>query len=282
MKIFVFFLFFTMTILFPAADERVKAITFNIRYGTADDGENSWPNRKNILFNFINTEKADFIGMQEAMIFQIDEIIENCPGYSYIGRTRDADGKSGEATPILYRPAVYEMVEQHSRWLSLTPEIPASKSWDSALPRIFTWAVFRKKADGKEIVIYNTHFDHLGVTARQESARLLVSHIDEHFSGSDLILLGDFNALETSDAIRYFTNNQTCKLSDTYRQLHSRQEEKDMTYYGWNEHLAGSGRRIDYIFYRGNLKPVSAYVSNFHIGKNYPSDHMPVVAVFEH
>jgi len=51
-------------------------MTFNIRYGRANDGENSWEYRKNLVFDVIRDSECDFIGMQEAMVFQIEEILE--------------------------------------------------------------------------------------------------------------------------------------------------------------------------------------------------------------
>ena len=280
MKLLIFFSLLMILYPSPAPEENVKVMTFNIRYGTADDGDNSWPGRKKILFDLILKENADFIGLQEAMIFQIEEIIQQCPSYTYIGRTRQADRTTGEATPVLYKTAKYDLIDQDTHWLSNTPDVPESKSWDTSLPRIFTWAVFRRKSDGKELVVYNTHYDHLGEIARYESSRIIVSHMHKNFRERDIILLGDFNALEESNPINYLTENEVFRLSDTYRHLNPEKKEKDMTFYGWNEHIPGTGRRIDYIFHAGDLDPLKTYVSNYHKGKRYPSDHMPVVAVF--
>jgi endonuclease/exonuclease/phosphatase family metal-dependent hydrolase len=280
MKSMMILLFFLLMDPYYFTDLEVKVISFNIRYGTADDGSNSWPQRRDILFNFVRNEDADFLGLQEAMMFQVEEILRECPGYKFIGRTREADGISGEATPILYREAGYELIEQGTRWLSETPGEPASKSWDSSLPRIFTWAHFRRKKDAKDLIVYNTHYDHLGETARLESSKVIVAHMDENHKGLDIILLGDCNALEDSEPIRYLTENNKLPLLDAYRKLHPGSQEKDMTFYGWNAHLAGTGKRIDYIFYAGLLKPEKAYVSDYHENNYFPSDHMPVVATF--
>jgi endonuclease/exonuclease/phosphatase family metal-dependent hydrolase len=262
------------------ANEEIKVISFNIRYGTAEDGMNSWLHRKNILFDLVRYENADFLGLQEAMIFQIEEIVAECPGYMYVGRTREVDGTSGEATPILYKTADYELVEHGTRWLSETPELPASKSWDTSLPRIFTWVVFRRKNDQKEFIVYNTHYDHLGEMARLESSKVIVRHMQRNFKGKNIILLGDFNALEESDPIHYLSENTIMPLRDTYRMLHKEKHEKDMTFYGWTGHLPGTGKRIDYVFYAGSFKPQEVSVSDYHENDHYPSDHMPVIAVF--
>lgn len=280
MKSIIILLFFLMMGPYSNPDYDVKVISFNIRYGTADDGNNSWPHRKNILFNLIRNENPDFLGLQEAMIFQIEEIIRECPGYKYVGRTREADRTSGEATPILYKASDFELIKQETLWLSETPAVPASKSWDSSLPRIFTWAYFRRKKDQKDLIVFNTHYDHLGEMARLESSKVIVSYMHRYFNEKNIILIGDFNALEKSDPVHYLAENTLMPLSDSYRRLHKKNNEKDMTYYGWNEHIPGTGRRIDYIFYSGSLKPVEVYVSGYHENNHYPSDHMPVVAKF--
>lgn len=273
-------LLYLLMIPFNVSNDSVKVISFNVRYGEADDGSNSWIYRKNVLFDFIRNENADFLGLQEAMMFQIEEILKHCPGYRYVGQTREADGISGEATPILYRESAYELIEQGNLWLSETPEVPASKSWDSALPRIFTWARFRRKNDGKYLIVYNTHFDHLGEQARFQSSKAIIDHMRQHFRNNDIILMGDFNALEESEPVGYLAGNHTMPLRDAYRNLHPVKEERDMTFYGWNEHTAGTGKRIDYVFYTGSLKPQEAYVSDYHLDLHYPSDHMPVVVSF--
>jgi len=281
MKSLLISLFIILMTIFPSANEKVKLISFNIRYGTADDGKNSWAFRKGVLFDFIREENADFLGLQEAMIFQIEEIIQHCPGYRYVGRTRQADGSSGEATPILYKPEKYNLIHQETVWLSEMPDIPESKSWDSSLPRIFTWAHFKRKKDQRDLIVYNTHYDHIGETARFESSKLIISHMASRHKGSDIVLLGDFNALEGSNPIQHLSKNEKMPLKDSYRSLHTVKKERDMTFYGWKEHTPGTGRRIDYIFYAGNLQPLEVHVSDFHQENRYPSDHMPVVANFK-
>ncbi len=262
------------------ANAQIKSITFNIRYGLADDGDNSWIHRNHLVFRFINDEDADFVGLQEALLFQIDEILENCPQYEFVGRTREIHEKEGEATPILYQPDRWELLDHNTLWLSETPDVPGSGSWNTALPRIFTWARFKNKKDEKEILIYNTHYDHISARARFNSSKTIISFMEENHKNEDIILLGDFNALETDDPVKYIAANERFSLTDAYRHLHPSVHSKDATFYGWQEHVPGSGKRIDYIFFRGNLYPFRVYVGDYNDNGRYPSDHMPVVAVF--
>lgn len=262
-------------------EDSLKAMSFNIRYGTADDGDNSWIYRKEMVFRVIRESGCDFIGLQEAMIFQVEEITRNCPAYSYFGVTREVNPKEGEATPILWDSTKWDMVEGNTLWLSEMPEKPGSKSWNTSLPRIFTWGRFVHRISKREILVFNTHYDHRSAEARLNSSRLLVEHIFNTMKGTATILLGDFNAAENKPPIEYLTTNPIQPLVDIYRFLHNEPGEADMTFYGWEEHRAGTGKRLDYIFAAGNLLPVSAEVVTFNVDGKYPSDHMPVIAEFK-
>jgi endonuclease/exonuclease/phosphatase family metal-dependent hydrolase len=215
-------------------------------------------------------------------MFQIDEIIKNCPSYAYIGVTRNVDPTEGEASPILYNASKWRLLKGGTHWLSETPDIPGSKSWNSSLPRIFTWGRFQSIENKNEILIFNTHYDHRSAEARHNSSKVIVDYISSMKNGMSAILLGDFNALEDQDPVIYLTTNQVLPLKDVYRSLHEKHEEKDMTFYGWREHKPGTGRRLDYIFYTGKIQPVSSEVVQYNIDGRYPSDHLPVIAEFRY
>lgn len=281
MKLINILLMFLLLSISGKTNPQFKTITFNIRYGTADDGNNSWQYRKDLVFSFINKQDADFIGLQEAMLFQIEEIINHCPGYDYIGRTRQPDGEDGEACPILYRPQEWDLLRHETKWLSKTPDVPGSQSWDAAFPRIFTRALFKNKATGREVVIYNTHYDHASSNARDHSSKTLISDVRENFPDHDIVILGDFNATPNQEPITYLLTNKKITVNDAYKKLNPESKNQGATYYGWGEHIPGQGRRIDYIFYTGNLSPLKCYVSDYNENGRYPSDHLPVVAIFK-
>lgn len=270
--------------LFPKMEnnqDTIRAMTFNIRYGTANDGENSWEFRKDLVFNVVMESQCDFIGMQEAMIFQVHEILEHCKEYQYVGVTRETDPSLGEASPILYNSSRWKLIEGNTLWLSESPEIPGSKSWESSLPRIFTWGKFEHNESKRQILIVNTHYDHRSADARYHSSGVIVKYIKQMKSGLPAILLGDLNAGEDQPPITYLIDNEVLPLKDAYRTINMKPEEKDMTFYGWNVHTPGTGKRLDYIFYTGDIKVLSSEVINYNSGGRYPSDHMPVIAEFK-
>src|SRR5688572_29293295 len=86
-----------------SAREPLTVMSFNIRYGTAKDGDNEWRHRRTALFDVVREQDADLIGLQEALDFQIDEILAAAPVYASIGVGRDDAGARGELSAILFR-----------------------------------------------------------------------------------------------------------------------------------------------------------------------------------
>ena len=73
----------------------LHVMSFNIRYGTADDGPDRWENRRQQVCEVIERNQCDVIGLQEALRFQIDAIREalGCRCVREIGVGRE-DGKT--------------------------------------------------------------------------------------------------------------------------------------------------------------------------------------------
>ncbi|MBC8202864.1 MAG: endonuclease, partial [Planctomycetes bacterium] len=51
--------------------EPITMMSFNIRYGTANDGKNSWEYRKDHVIETIRNEKPAALAIQEALLGQL-------------------------------------------------------------------------------------------------------------------------------------------------------------------------------------------------------------------
>ncbi len=184
----------------PAAAP-LTVMTFNIRYGTANDGENHWTRRRELLFEVLRTADADLIGLQEALRFQIDEILAAVPGYGVVGVGRDDGKAAGEMSAILFRTSRFHVAESGTFWFSDTPEAPGSKSWGNRITRIASWARFIDR-DGRGFYHFNLHLDHESQPSREQSVQLLLQRIRSR-SGRDepVIVTGDFNVGEGNPAL---------------------------------------------------------------------------------
>jgi len=161
------------------AQERapLTVMTFNIRYGTANDGENRWPLRKDFLVDVIKAQNADVVGLQEALDFQIDEIVAAIPAYAVIGVGRDDGARKGEYAAVLFRRDRFQVSDAGTFWFSDTPTVIASKSWGNRITRICTWARFIDR-DGRGFWHFNLHLDHQSQPSRERSTELLRRRIE--------------------------------------------------------------------------------------------------------
>ena len=59
----------------------LSVMSFNVRYGTAKDGDNVWENRRDAACAMICDQHPAVFGVQEALDFQLAYFREHCPGY---------------------------------------------------------------------------------------------------------------------------------------------------------------------------------------------------------
>ncbi len=257
----------------PVQDSALRVMSFNIRYNTSQDGNHAWPNRKDNVASLIQFHRADLVGVQEALHDQIQDLEERLPAFGRIGVGRDDGKTAGEYAAIFYRKDRFEMMENGTFWLSETPEVPGSKSWDAAITRIVTWAHFKDRITGDAFYHFNTHFDHMGVQAREESARLLTQRMASIAGESPVICTGDFNIEDPSPAYAVLAQS----LTDARRAAHEAPYGPEGTYQGF-EVTTAPGRRIDYIFVANGVEVARYAALSDQWQGSYPSDHLPVLA----
>lgn len=185
--------------------------TFNIRFATESDGVNQWNNRKDKVVQTLQFYDLAICGMQEALISQINDIKQALPNYAFVGVGRDDGKEKGEFSPIFYDKNKFELLETATFWLNEHPET-VGFGWDAHFNRIVTWALLKDKKKRKTFYVFNTHFDHQGEVARRESAKLLLTKIQEIAQNKPFIVMGDFNARPNEEPIRILTD----KTQDFY------------------------------------------------------------------
>ena len=276
-KFLIVFTLFTLQSFLSAFE--IDAVAFNIRFDNPKDGENAWPNRKEMVGKWIESESPDVIGLQEALRHQINDIKKVATAYSEYGVGRD-DGKSrGEHCTILYLKKRFTLDKKDcgTFWFSDTPEKIASKSWGNEIPRICTWARLIHKKTGKGFYLYNVHYDHQSQSSRIGASNLIIERISNRKQSNEpIILMGDFNAAEKNPAITVF-KEEPLKLVDTFRVVKP-DEKMVKTFHGFR---GGSfmGGKIDHVFILPETAEVrSAEIVRFNKDNRYLSDHYPVRA----
>lgn len=260
-----------------------RVMSFNIRLPHQGDGINYWDRRRPLVASTIRYHEADIIGVQEAFRRQLDEMMTDMPEYAWFGVCR-TDGSvrpdpDGEFSAILYRKDRFEYLGGNTFWLSHTPEVAGSKGWDAALPRIVTWAKFRDVNSGKIFFCFNTHFDHKGEQAREESAKLLLQKVAEIAGNEPVLLSGDFNSTDISKPYLLLTDKQaTYGLTDAMYASKTPHHGPVGSFSG-RFTLPGVGNnRIDFIFIRNNITVLKHAILSDSWDGRLPSDHLPVLA----
>jgi len=254
--------------------QKMNVASFNIRMKTDSDVGNLWKDRYTHLTDLIKFHEFEIFGVQEAFKEQLNDMSAKLPEFKYIGVGRDDGADKGEHSSIFYDSKRFEVGKSGTFWLSPTDTEKPNKGWDAALPRICTWGIFKDKSNGKKFIFMNTHFDHVGVEARRESAKLILAKAKEFAKDLPLILTGDFNIDETNEA--YFTLAKSGVVQDVY-DLAKIKYEPNSSFNAWGKNIQEKAR-IDHIFI---TKPFTVrkygILTDTYMGK-FPSDHFPVMA----
>lgn len=260
------------------AQKSLNVLTFNIRFDNPKDAPNDWPNRKEKVTSQILFHEADIIGIQEALHNQLIDMESRMPGFKFTGVGRDDGKQKGEYSCIFYNTNRLELLASETFWLSETPTIAGSKSWDAAITRVVTWAKFKDRKTKKVFYHFNTHFDHMGQVARRESAKMLLKAVDSIAGKTNAVITGDFNAQPQDEPIRVIMDeNNPLKLTDSKAISATGHFGPNGTFNGFQA-KEQADQPIDYIFLKGNWKVAQHATLSQTWGGLFSSDHFPVFA----
>lgn len=261
----------------------IRVMSFNIRCSTATgDGPNHWSKRREICFRTIERFDPDLLGLQEVISDQADELAARFKAtHTFIGVGREDGKRQGEFAPILFRTDRFGLVDHGHIWLSETPGVPGSVSWDSALTRMATWVKLRDRE--QQFIFLNTHFDHIGEVARLESARLLRNRLADLCDSGKLAMIftGDLNCTEDDAPLPALLcgDDRLPALTDAYRETHPARDVNEQSFHGFRGGTEGS--RIDFILHTPQFRTMECEIDHSNENGRYPSDHFAIEAVFD-
>jgi endonuclease/exonuclease/phosphatase family metal-dependent hydrolase len=253
-------------------DTPFNIITYNIRYNTPDDGVNAWPLRKDKVAALLKFHEADIFNVQEARPEQMDDLTAQFPDFDHVGVGRDDGVRLGEHMAVFYKKTRFEKINDGMFWLSQTPDKPGL-GWDAVCNRTVTWIKLKDKITRKSFYVFDTHFDHRGKVAREESAKLILKNIREiNKENLPLILTGDLN----------LTKN-TVPVQSILKELNDAQDKSITPTYGPAGTSGGfdvkvMSNKIDFILINNKVTVLRHGVLSDSFGLYYPSDHLPVLA----
>lgn len=260
-----------------AAQAPLRVMSFNIRYGTANDGAHAWPNRRAAVLATIADHAPHLLGVQEALRFQLDEIGTGLRRYREVGVGRDDGQQAGEYSAILVDTSRFTVLGSGTFWLSDTPTVPGSMHWGNRITRITTWVRLADRATGDTVRVYNAHWDHESQPSRERSAALMLSRIGADESPSDgVIVMGDFNSGPSNPAFQALVTDDRTRLRDAHLDV--------APYARWGGTFNGfrgdrSGEKIDAILVGREWRAIDAGVDRRRWESLWASDHFAVWAL---
>jgi len=291
--------FSSMGSAFAAVETPVTVMTYNIRTegGDRKSIDNNWNARRDDLADLVRRENPDVMGFQEVLPVQRTWLEERFPDYVFVGEARNADRVSGESSPVAFRRSRFDILQSGTFWLSETPDVPGSKGWDAALPRVCSYAVLKDKRTGKRFSFANTHTDHIGIVAREKGMLLVIERMKGFGKGAPVVFVGDHNCLETEKPAKAVS--RILKDAMYISKTPPEGSWRTFNFWSWKEkeisiaeamklplrernipgHMSDE-KRIDYIYVSPGTKVLSyKTVSDSRPGKKlYPSDHFPLCA----
>ena len=264
--------------------EAIRVGTYNIRLSPGDRGTpNDWEKRKADLVDLVKKMDLDAFGMQEVCPDQARYLRESLPEFAFVGAHREADRPSGEASPVFYRKSRFDAEKRGTFWLSETPDVPASKSWNTACTRVCSYLILKDRTTGRRFCFANTHTDHKSAEAREKGMLLIIERMKKFGAGAPIVFTGDHNCRyddPPAAAVRKI-------LKDSRDVTEAKDPGPRNTYNGFGRHVdgpAGCGdvkrHYIDYIYVSDGTRVLDVET---HGDKRpgtdlYPSDHFPVTA----
>ena len=249
------------------AGNDITIISSNVRtYAPTDLFKKSWFYRADILRDTLAANSPDIIGFQEVTPIHYRYLRESFPDFESEIAYRDKNPLS-EGCPIFYAKEKFSLIDKGSFWLSETPEV-MSKDWGSMCYRICSYVILQNKADGKKLVVFNTHLDHVSDEARIKGIAVVLEKIQQ-FGSLPSIIMGDFNATEDSETYRAATESFLDAKYQTENTM------SGATFQGFGESL--EHENIDYFMISKEGIKVNAYQIIRDTGDGvYPSDHFPI------
>ena len=248
-------------------------ISCNIRFDNPADGQNSWMHRRDFLSETLLKHSPSIIATQEGRFQQLNELKASLKNFDIIDQHRSWIGERMYPT-IFIRQDKFEYINSGDVWLSETPDIAGSLSFGSTFPRLMTWAKVQIKESDKNLLIVNTHLDHIKAETRLAQIKVLASEIKRVWDPTcAIVIMGDFNDAPDSP-VRAEIMKHFPELQDAWRLFNTKEESSHHSFKGEMQ----NGARIDWILVDKKISVTSSMMEKCSKDDFYPTDHYPIIA----
>lgn len=252
------------------AEGTTRIVSFNLR--CKDDIYGSVENRSKFIVEALKAYMPDSFGVQEATEQWLSILDKNLGDlYARVGERRNK-AKNTEYSAVFYLKDKFELIDSGTSWLSKKPDVFASKSFLSSLPRICTWATLKNKETGAVYTHLNTHLDHLLEFTRVKQAGVLVNKINELSKTGPVVCTGDFNTQEGAKAYKVVA----AAMKDS--KFIAKNSDDGITFHDYGRPLTDENKAIDFIFVNDGIDVETYKIIDNTVNFMYLSDHYGLCA----
>lgn len=250
-------------------DGTTRVLSYNLR--CANDPEGSVKNRSQLVVEVLKAYAPDTFGVQEATGKWIS-ILDRELGdkYERVGEPRDKLGYFSEYSAVYFLKDKYKLLDSGTFWLSETPEVKYSSSFDSACVRIASWAMLEDKESGVKYTHINTHLDHVLESTRVGQIGVLTQKLKEFQKEGTVVVTGDFNTYRDGDVYA-----QMLEITDDTQKI-AKSSEDGITYHNYGKVKDEGQGPIDFIFVTKGTKAENYNIIDNTFSNMYPSDHYAI------
>lgn len=249
----------------------LSVMTYDLRLDNPMDGRNQWMNRKGNVATLIRKYQPDVVGVQDALHHQLRDLMIDLGQYTYFGVGEEDGNERGSYNAIVYKKDKLQVLSSGTFWLSSSPDVPGSKSWNEVHAYSATWIKFKRTDNGATFIIINTQFDSQSATAQAKSVDVVKKKVLQLAGKLPYIITGDFNMERTDDPYLSMTNGKTLSLLDT-----KPANDNGGTFCGFRSENM-TCKMADYIFIAPYWQNTNYTIIHDHTEGYFPSDHLPVM-----
>ncbi|MCQ2430210.1 MAG: endonuclease/exonuclease/phosphatase family protein [Clostridia bacterium] len=169
------------------------------------------------IFTAIKSHDPDVLCLCEINFTWVDYLNEALDGESgeYASYGKSSQGATWGAKRInkstwdlfnliLWKKDKYDLIESGTFWCSKTPDKKGTFNWEDGtvgdFARGINWVILEEKVTGARFFVLCQHIDAKVPVARQYSARLIAQKAEELSQGLPVLMTGDWNTGDSSDA----------------------------------------------------------------------------------
>ena len=266
--------------------DSIRLISFNILYDYGADKPYSWQSRRENIFSLLRFHAPDVFCLQEPLQNQVEDLADYFNDYSHITAGCSDGVSEGQHMTTFFLKDKFEMLEHGKFGLSEKPEKLGFVGWDAKNPRLALWVKLFQRSTTNCFCVINTHLDHIGENARQQSALLIGRRAADISNDLPILLCGDFNANNDSQTYRNIKDSGFIDCADIPTALNYNQPYSYHRFYleeeidRYLEEYKDDPRVlkvIDHIFFKGAVRVLRHGILGDNYAGIYPSDHFPKI-----